>query len=362
MADSLDRRGALRRRKAGAGRLELERFRESQPDPACVHAVDYSIIGRMFDSAGLDHRVAKAAYRREVAKLRTALLDAQYDLSRDGRFAALIVIAGVQGAGKGETIHQLAEWMDPRHLLTTGFAEPSSEERERPRLWRYWNALPPRGRIGVFFGAWHTEPIVARARGKMSSAELALALDEIVRLEKLLCDEGMLLLKYWFHVSKKRQRKRLEAIGEKPATPYGKFVAAAESVVRRTSTGEAPWIVVPGADGRSSFQGLQNAFDLGRDRDIVYYVFDAPFLEGKDLRRIPLLERKKRLEKILKLDKKLISKEFSGAVVNIITRNFHFKPEQVAEKFRLKMGEGKYLIGTTLADDSRVILCCERIR
>jgi bifunctional non-homologous end joining protein LigD len=59
-------------------------------------------------------------------------------------------------------------------------------------------------------------------------------------------------------------------------------------------------IVVPGPDGRASFQALQNAFELGRDREIVYYVFDAPFLAGKDLRRLPLLERKKRLEKVLK--------------------------------------------------------------
>jgi polyphosphate:AMP phosphotransferase len=204
----------------------------------------------MFDSAGLDHRVAKALYRREEAKLRTALLNAQYDLKLDGRFAVLILIAGVEGAGKGETIHQLNEWMDPRHILTCGFAEPSDEERERPRLWRYWKALPPRGKIGVLFGAWHTEPILDRAQGAMSSAEFALRLDETVRLEKMLCDEGMLLLKYWFHVSKKQQRKHLKSIGEKPLVPYGKFVAVAESFVRRTSAADAPWIVVPGADSR----------------------------------------------------------------------------------------------------------------
>ena len=59
-------------------------------------------------------------------------------------------------------------------------------------------------------------------------------------------------------------------------------------------------IVVPGPDGRSSFQALQNAFDLGRDREIVYYVFDAPFLEGRDLTRLPLQERKARLRKAIR--------------------------------------------------------------
>ena len=86
----------------------------------------------------------------------------------------LIVIAGVEGAGKGETVNQLNEWMDPRHVLTHGFAEPSDEELERPHLWRFWKALPPKGKVGVFFGAWHTEPVVQRVYGNIDHAGLRL--------------------------------------------------------------------------------------------------------------------------------------------------------------------------------------------
>jgi polyphosphate:AMP phosphotransferase len=217
----------------------------------------------MFESANLDHKVDKAAYRREEAKLREALLNAQFDLNEHGRFPVLIVIAGVEGAGKGETVNLLNEWMDPRHIYTHAFFEPSDEERERPALWRFWRALPPKGKIGVFFGAWHTMPVIQRVSGEIGEGEFAHAISEIVRLEKMLCDEGVLLLKYWFHLSRPQQKKRLRQLEKDPETRwrvtdrewayykmYKKFVKVCEPFLRKTSTGEAPWIVVPGANAR----------------------------------------------------------------------------------------------------------------
>jgi len=215
----------------------------------------------MFESANLDHRVGKATYRREEAALREALLNAQYDLKLNGRFPVLILIAGVEGAGKGETVNLLNEWMDPRHIYTHAFFEPSDEERERPAQWRFWRALPPKGKIGVFFGAWHTMPIIQRVTAEIGEPEFAQAMAEIVRLEKMLCDEGVLLLKYWFHLSRPQQKKRLTALEKDPDTRwrvtereweyfklYNKFVRVCEPFLRTTSTGEAPWVVVPGAD------------------------------------------------------------------------------------------------------------------
>lgn len=217
----------------------------------------------MFESANLDHRIDKATYKREEAKLREALLNAQYDLKENGRFPVLILIAGVEGAGKGETINLLHEWMDPRHISTHAFFEPSDEERERPAQWRFWRALPPKGKVGVFFGAWHTMPIIRRVAGEIDEGAFSQATGEIVRLEKMLCDEGVLLLKYWFHLSKAQQKKRLRQLEKDPETRwrvtdreweyhelYKKFVKVSEPFLRKTSTAEAPWIVVPGADAR----------------------------------------------------------------------------------------------------------------
>jgi len=85
----------------------------------------------MFESADLDHKIDKAAFKKEEPKLREALLNAQYDLLRERKFATLILIAGVEGAGKGETVNLLNEWMDPRHVEVTGFPLPTDEELDR---------------------------------------------------------------------------------------------------------------------------------------------------------------------------------------------------------------------------------------
>ncbi|HYJ19521.1 MAG TPA: polyphosphate:AMP phosphotransferase, partial [Burkholderiales bacterium] len=84
----------------------------------------------MFESAELGHSISKRTYAREEPKLRAALLDAQYDLFQDGRFPVVVLIGGVDGAGKGETVNLFNEWMDPRHIRTEAFGPPSDEERE----------------------------------------------------------------------------------------------------------------------------------------------------------------------------------------------------------------------------------------
>jgi polyphosphate:AMP phosphotransferase len=204
----------------------------------------------MFESANLAHQVKKSLYKREEAKLREQLLAAQSGVLEDGSFAVLILIAGVQGAGRGQTVNLLNEWIDPRHVQTRGFGEPTQDERERPEAWRYWIALPPKRRIGVFFGAWHSEPIMRRVRGETSDDEFAHEIAQVSRLERMLADEGVLLLKYWFHISKAEQKKRLKQAHEKLEAPYKKFVAVSEAFLRRTSTPEAPWTVIPGFDAR----------------------------------------------------------------------------------------------------------------
>jgi polyphosphate:AMP phosphotransferase len=215
----------------------------------------------MFESAELGHQIDKETYKQEVPLLREALLDAQYDLSESRKFPVVILISGVDGAGKGETANKLNEWMDPRHIRTYAYGTPSDEESERPHMWRYWRTLPPKGRIGIYFGAWYTDPISHRAYGKIKDAELTGALDEIVRFEKMLTDEGALVLKFWFHLSRERQRERIAKLESDPLTRwrvsrqdkkhlkmYDDFRAISEHVLRETSTANAPWIIVEGMD------------------------------------------------------------------------------------------------------------------
>ena len=111
----------------------------------------------MFESAEVGHKLSKDEYKKIVPKLRADLLDAQFALSKLAKFPVIILISGVRGAGKGETVNLLNEWMDPRHIHTHAFADLNDEERARPLMWRYWRVLPPKGAIGVFFGAWFAD-------------------------------------------------------------------------------------------------------------------------------------------------------------------------------------------------------------
>ena len=95
----------------------------------------------MFEAAEVGRKVSKAEYKAQVPHLRSELLDAQQAL-RTAPFPVIVLFAGVDTAGKGETVNLLNEWMDPRWIVTRGYTDPSSEELERPRLWRYWRDLP----------------------------------------------------------------------------------------------------------------------------------------------------------------------------------------------------------------------------
>src|SRR5512140_1166763 len=126
----------------------------------------------MFESAELGHTIDKETYAKEEPVLREALLNAQYELLGGKKLPLIILISGVDGAGKGETVNLLHEWMDPRHIQAHAFPAPTDEERERPPFWRFWRALPPKGKTGIFFTSWYTDPIVKRAYKQSRSADL----------------------------------------------------------------------------------------------------------------------------------------------------------------------------------------------
>ena len=217
----------------------------------------------MFESAEIGHRIAKAEYRKAVPELRAALLEAQMDLLEARRIPVIVLVSGQDGAGKSETINTLYEWMDPRYLSTLAFAGPSDEERERPTMWRYWRSLPPKGRIGVFAGSWYSDPIRDRILGKLSLKEMDARADQINRFEEMLVNEGALVLKFWFHLTKVSQRARLKALESDPRTAwrvtkwnwdrletYDELQEAAGHLLRMTNTPWSPWIVLDGADDR----------------------------------------------------------------------------------------------------------------
>jgi polyphosphate:AMP phosphotransferase len=217
----------------------------------------------MFESAELGHAIDAERYDRELPRLRRELLEAQLEMVESRRFAVIIIIAGMDGAGKGDTVNVLNEWMDPRHIQTHAPSEPTETDLARPPMWRYWRALPPRGKIGIFFDAIHSEAIHDRVYNRIGNSELDQALERGKRFEKMLVDEGALVLKFWLHLSKKCQKKRFDKLEKDPATSwrvnkddwrnhkhYGRFRQVAERALRHTSSAEAPWTIIEGYDAR----------------------------------------------------------------------------------------------------------------
>jgi len=215
----------------------------------------------MFESAEIGHKISKAEFREQEPDLRERLIDAQSALRELGKFPLLIIIGGVDGAGKGETVNLLNEWMDPRHIVTRAFGEATDEESQRPPMWRFWRALPPKGKTGILFGSWYTQPILDRVMRNTRPADLIASIEEIRHFEQMLVDEGALVLKFWFHLSKKAQEKRLNDLHDDPKTRwrvtdkdwehfknYNRFRSVSEQMLRETSTGNAPWFIVEGAD------------------------------------------------------------------------------------------------------------------
>jgi polyphosphate:AMP phosphotransferase len=272
----------------------------------------------MFESAELGHKLSKGRFKQIEPKLRADLLDAQYELSKLGRFPVIILISGVRGAGKGETVNLLNEWMDPRHIHTHAFDNPSDEERERPPMWRFWQKLPPKGRIGILFGSWYTAPIIERVFKRTSAKDLMRSIDDINHFERMLADEGALILKFWFHLSKKRQKKRLRALEKDPETSwritdrdwdffkvYDRFYRISEDTLRRTSTAAAPWIVVEGSDAeyRAVTVGktLLEAMKKRLERKVERRKPKSP--AAPILRPVDRLHVLRRMDLTLKLDK-----------------------------------------------------------
>ena len=216
----------------------------------------------MFEAAEVGNRMSKVAYARDSARIRTELLHAQNRLAT-APLSVIVLVAGVEGAGKSETVNLLLQWMDARGIEVHAPWEMTDEERERPPMWRFWRLLPPKGRIGIFFGSWYTAPIIDRVFGRIGDADLDQALARIVEFERMLDAEHVLLVKLWLHLGKDVQRRRLRDLQRDPEQSwritkrdwkffreYDKFRRISERALQRTSTGHAPWVIIEGVDSR----------------------------------------------------------------------------------------------------------------
>ena len=215
----------------------------------------------MFSIAELGQKIPKSEFKEQAPLLRRELLDAQHRLRLLAKCPVIIVFAGVNGAGKAETVNLLNAWMDPRWLITRAYDKPSKEEQERPEYWRFWRDQPHKGLIGMFLSSWYSRPLLGRVHKSVDEACFSDLLERINRFEKALTDDNALILKFWMHLSKDAQKKRFKQLEKDELTSwrikeedwdnwrlYEKFEETAERVIMKTSTGNAPWKIIEGND------------------------------------------------------------------------------------------------------------------
>ena len=217
----------------------------------------------MFETAELGRKVAKADFKAAEPQLRTDLLAAQRAVHAAG-MPVIVIVAGLEGAGKSRLVDRLNKWLEARHLRTAAFWDETDEERQRPWYWRFWRKMPAAGEVGVMFWGWYRHPLMERVFGHIGEAELERQLARIADTERMLVADGALVVKLWLHLDRETQRKRLtkrEAAGAGDKWPipeverradryYDAELAAAEEVIRRTDTAASPWTIIESADKR----------------------------------------------------------------------------------------------------------------
>jgi polyphosphate kinase 2 (PPK2 family) len=169
-----------------------------------------------------------------------------------------IVFEGWDASGKGGAIKRLVGQMDPRHVRVVQYAAPTHDEKRHHWLWRFWPALPGWGGMAVLDRSWYGRVLVERVEEFATEAQWSRAYEEINAFERMLTAEGMILIKFFMHISDEEQLKRFEKREKDPLKswklteedwrnrkkrkPYEKAV---EEMLEQTHRDWAPWHVVP---------------------------------------------------------------------------------------------------------------------
>jgi polyphosphate:AMP phosphotransferase len=293
----------------------------------------------VFATAKVGRSLSKQAYKEAVEDLRTRLLEAQIS-AREMNIPIYVIIAGMEGAGKGAVVNALDEWLDSRGVNVHAFWEESDGERLRPRAWRFWRAMPKRGEISVFFGGWYQWPIEQAFASDWDEPDIDSCMRRVRELERMLIADGAVIVKCWYHFSEEVQRQRLKTLARsdrsrwkmlpkksKFSEQYERFERIADRVVRSTDIGRAPWHIIEATDhryrnlmtGRILLQEIEHAVaaqphserrtsEAPTDRDSDELLPDAPEARVTLLDRIDLsqtIERDVYRERLKKLQAEL---------------------------------------------------------
>jgi AMP-polyphosphate phosphotransferase len=216
----------------------------------------------VLEAVDLTRALSKTRYQRAFPPLQERLRQLQYQLL-EAEIPTLILLEGWDAAGKGSIIQRLTERLDPRAFRAYPGAPPSELELRYHWLWRYQIRLPEDGQIGLFDHSWYGRVLVERVERFVKKKVWEPAFEQINQFERWLADDGQVLVKFFFHISQKEQRRRLRAIDKDPRQGwrvekqdwkrnehYDDWVAAIEEMLAKTDTPYAPWTVVEATDAR----------------------------------------------------------------------------------------------------------------
>src|SRR5690606_22345362 len=206
-------------------------------------------------------RISKADFERSLPALRDELLDLQLKLHTSKACAVAVIIAGTPAAGRSETVNELIEWLDPKHIGVHALGAPSKEDRRFPALWRYWRKLPARGRITFFFAGWYSEYVGGEIKDKNAKGHDKRSVERILQLEQMMVRDGVRVVKIYLHTDHETQQRRLKELRANKLTSWrvtkedrwqAKHFDEVNRVVRAclkaTDHEIAPWHRIDGTD------------------------------------------------------------------------------------------------------------------
>ncbi|NLX99515.1 MAG: phosphate--AMP phosphotransferase [Rhodopirellula sp.] len=210
----------------------------------------------MLEFIDLTKTISKSDYQAVIDGLEARLGECQRAAQAAG-VPVVLVFEGWDAAGKGEVINSLAQVLDPRGFGVRVILRPNEEERYRPWMWRFWNQLPPAGKIALFDHSWYGRVLRERIDGEVSDADCREAYEEIRQFERQLVDFGAVLVKFWLHIDRKEQKKRFRKLENDSATGwrvgddewqqnrrYDDWLVATEEMLEETSAAHSPWVIV----------------------------------------------------------------------------------------------------------------------
>ncbi|MGD8933861.1 MAG: polyphosphate kinase, partial [Gammaproteobacteria bacterium] len=216
----------------------------------------------VLDVMDMSLSLPKKEYRQQLQSYQARLNQLHRNALKKG-MSTILVFEGPDAAGKGGAIRRVTAALDARHYQVFPIAAPTDEERAHHYLWRFWRHLSRAGKITIFDRSWYGRVLVERIEGFAQEDEWRRAYSEINSFEEMLTDSGILLMKYWIHVTKDEQLNRFK---ERETTPHkqwklteedwrnrekwDEYEHAVNDIVERTSTTAAPWTLIEGNDKR----------------------------------------------------------------------------------------------------------------